>query len=162
MTADRRNTLVVAALILSMTLGARVLTWLEPYRPRWEGPVALTAERALPVQEVEISYAGTPGEVEALDFDLRDSICWVNADGAVEWRPAGPRVQLIVLGSEGAVLSDAQKRAVLATIGSLSQASGVELVNVRLAPGLQPGRDGARSPQADDLCRLLVRKGIIE
>ncbi len=162
MTADRRNTLVVVALILSMTVGARVLTWLEPYRPRWEGPVALTAERALPVQEIAIAYAGSPSELEALDLDLRDSICWVNADGTVEWRPAGPRVQLIVLGSEGPLLTDAQKRAVLATIGSLSQASGVELVNVRLAPSLQPGRDGVRPPQADDLCRLLVRKGIIE
>jgi hypothetical protein len=164
MTADKRNASIIIALVLAMTAGAQVLlsfeSWIGARPTHWEGDVRLSAERGNPVQHVEISYVASRDDVDALTLDERDSICVIGPSGAVEiWQPAGPRVRLIVIGSDAERLADQQKLTILATLGSLSEASGVDLVGVQFAAGT---RDAAELPaQAQDLRDLLVKKQII-
>jgi hypothetical protein len=165
MTPDRRNTSVVITLVTSMTVGVLVLlgleSWLFPEAPRWRGNISLAAERGSRV-EVEVSYADSWADVAPAVFESGDSICVVDADGQVHWEGRGPSVRLVVLGSNGAgspehpgaALNEEQKKALLATLGKLSQDNRLELVPVRYNSDL--------SPQADDLREFLVRKGIIE
>lgn len=166
MTADKRNAVVVIALILSMTLGAGILLLLEPAnKPRWEGFPQLMAERATPVQEVEVACVESDEQPVALD-DGRRSFCVIDAQGKVTWTARGPWWRIVVAGSQTGKLTDRQKGKLLAVLGNLNQASGQELVPVRLAPesGLRhnPGLSPQAAEQAADLRKLLVRKKIIE
>lgn len=85
MTADKRNAVVVIALIVSMTVGAGVLLLLEPAnKPRWEGFPQLMAECATPVQAVQVAYAASDEDPAALD-DGRHSLCVIDGEGEVTW-----------------------------------------------------------------------------
>jgi hypothetical protein len=168
MTADKRNATVVIALVLAMTVGAQVLlsfeSWFGAPPTHWEGDVRLSAERGNPVQHVEISYITKLADLDELGLDDhgRDSVCVIGPAGEVDiWRPAGPRVRLMVIGSSEDRLPDEQKRTLLATLGSLSEASGVDLVRVRIASGSDVRRNPDLPMQAHDLRELLVRKKII-
>lgn len=163
MTAERRNAAVVVTLILSMTIGARILLWLEPRPPRSEAAdLRHTAERATPVQEIEIACATSQDEANALNKEPY-SFCAIDAEGNVPpWEARGPRVRLVVVGAATDKLSDRQQQQVLATLESLNRASGRELVPVRLAPESDPQRRPDAPVAATDLRELLVRKGIIE
>lgn len=175
MTADKRNSSVVLALILSMTIGVVVLLGLEsqlvPARHDFSGSTLLMAREGLYVQQVEISYLPAPLDDRALAaarqrFDPRDTICWILTDGsAAHLETAGPHVQLVVLGTDQPTLDDPQKQTLLTALGSMSQLRGVDLVPVRLAADSDPQRNPALSPQAleqlVDLRDFLKRKGII-
>lgn len=168
MTADKRNATVVIALVLSMTVGAQILlcfeSWIGARPTRWEGDTLLSAKRGNPVQNVEISYVASLEDLDALELEAAspDSICVIGPAGEVDiWRPAGPRVRLIVIGSAGRTLPDQQKLTLLATLGSLSEASGVDLVRVQLATGSDARRSPGLPLQAHDLRDLLARKKII-
>ena len=166
MTADKRNAVVVIALIVSMTVGAGVLLLLEPAnKPRWEGFPQLMAERATPVQAVQVAYAASDEDPAALD-DGRHSLCVIDGEGEVTWMARGPRWRVVVAGSGTGELTGRQKAKLLAVLGNLNQASGQELVPVRLAPESTLRSNPARSPQAagqtSDLRKLLARKKIIE
>ncbi len=159
MTADKRNTAVVVALIVSLTVGIRVLTWLEPERPCWEGAPLLMAEQGGFVDEVVVTYTPSREALRSVVVDERDSLCVVYPDEEPYWSPSGPVVQLVVVGSATEALDHWQKEKLLAVLGSLDQASGGrDLVPVRLAPEL---RQAELLPQAADLCKLLARKRII-
>ncbi len=162
MTADKRNTKVVIALILSLTAGVGILILLEPGTHHLPGSTLLAAERGTPlVDEVEIAYARSLAEArELVDVQGADSICLVYPDQDSFWEPRGPHVQLVVVGSDdGDKLQKQQKENLLAALRALNAASGRELVSVRLAPSLEAG---VLPPQAADMRELLVRKRIIE
>ena len=137
MTPERRNASVVIGLVAAMTVGAAVLlcfeSWLFPRTPRWSDNIALTAERGLPIDEIEIGLAPDTAITAAMDGD--ESICEIDSLGTARWEPRGPRVRLFVSGAQGTALSDAQKRTLLDALGSLTQAGGrtVGSVPVRVA-----------------------------
>jgi len=163
MTADKRNTSIVVALILSMTVGAQVLLWLEPGTPRWQGDVSLIAERAIPIQEVEVVYVRPDMSDDAvLVPDDGRSLCVVSAEGQPAWSAGDPRVRLAVVGSEADRLSNEQKRTLLWALQNMSRASGRDLVPVRLAVDSDVRHNEALPVQAADLCDFLLRKQIIE
>ncbi|MCK4340770.1 MAG: hypothetical protein KAY37_03495 [Phycisphaerae bacterium] len=159
MAADKRNTAVVVALILSLTVGARLLLWLEPGGRYWDGKTLLMAERGTPVQEVEIAYASLEEAEETINQQGPDSVCALYPNGKLKRRLGGPRWQLIVVGSEADTLGKGQKEKLLAVLGSLNHASSQDLIRVRLAPGLQ---ERVLPPQAADLRELLARKELIK
>ena len=170
MTADKRNTSVVMALVVSMTLGLLTLLWLEdhlvPAKRDWSGSTLLMAERGLRIQEVRIIYAPTWSDVAMLGIDPQgaDSVCVIDPAGQPQWEPRGPRVQVVVIGADdGPVtghLADAQKQTLQGVLGTLSEASGRRVVPVRLADA-PPPTDSAAARQAADLREFLELKGFI-
>lgn len=158
MSADKRNTAVVVALVLSLTVGARLLLWLEPGSPQWEGDTLLMAQRGGAVQQIDVHFADDRDALAEMYIDERDSLCVVYPNEEPKWWPGGPQVHLVVVGDHDQQLSQQQMAWVLGALGSLIQDSGQDLLPVRLAdsatgPGLPP--------QAADLRSLLERKGII-
>jgi hypothetical protein len=167
MSSGRRNTSVVAALVVSMSAGAVVLRGLEkrlvPGKPHFKGSTLLMAERALRVAEVEVNYVppGQDPEVLGIDPDHGDSICLINADGPPDWVPGGALVRVVVLGTNDDAEWSARRRVLLGTLGTLNQASGQDLVPVRLAAGSDVRLTPDLPAQAADLRALLELKGII-
>jgi hypothetical protein len=154
-------------LIAAMTVGAAVLlgleSWFFPKTPQWSDNVALTAERGVRIDEVEVAFAASETAVD-VGSDSDDSLCEIDLGGAARWEPRGPRVRLFVIGAQGDTLSDAQKRTLLDALGSLSQAGAQTpgAVPVRLAADC-----GIRLPPevpepAKDLCNFLIRKGFVQ
>lgn len=167
MTPERRNASVVVGLIAAMTVGAALLlsleSWLFPKTPQWSDNVALTAERDLRIDEIEVAFAPSEAAVGA-GLGTDDSLCEIDLSGAARWEPRGPRVRLFVIGAQGDGLSDAQKRTLLDALGSLSQAGARTpgAVPVRLAADC-----GIRLPPevpepAKDLSNFLIRKGFVQ
>jgi len=148
-----------------MTAGATVLLGLEsklvPKRPNWTGSTLLMAEHGARVESVEITYITSPDEVGRASLGVEESLCLIEPDGTTRWEPLRARVRVVVIGSDGEHLTAEQKRALLGVLGSISQASGVELVPVRLADSSDVRQQPGLPPQAADLCALLERKGII-
>ena len=156
MTADTRNTKIVAALVASMTVGAAALLWLEPPTPGWASATLLMAESGRAIEEVRIDFAasGTLGDPSGYD-------CAVYPSGECDWRPRGARIRLLVAGSGPQGLPSAQAEKLLAVFGSMTQRHGLNLERV----WLHPASDARLHPElpvaAHDLCDLLVRKGIV-
>ena len=167
MTPERRNASVVGGLIAAMTVGAALLlcfeSWLFPKAPQWPDNIALTAERELQIDEVEVSFAASEAALAA-SLDSDDSLCEIDLGGVARWEPRGPRVRLAVIGADGDTLNDAQKRKLLDVLGSFSQVGGGSraAVPVHVAPECDNrlGRDVPKP--ADDLCKFLLRKGFVE
>lgn len=155
---DNRNATVVVCLILAMTAGARILLWLEPGSSEAGDATLLTAADGAPVEDVVISFA-LPGDINQADAD-----CLVWPDGNCEWQARGTHVRMVVVGSDDgdSPLPQAQKRNVLAALGSMTQARGWELVPVRLDGESDARRNRALPRQAADLYALLLSKGLIE
>ncbi len=167
MSSGKRNTSVVAALIVSMSVGAFFLRGLEkrlvPGKPHFKGSTLLMAERGLRVAEVEVNYVppGQGPEVLGLDPENGDSICVITADGPPDWVQGGPLVRVVVLGTDDESAWSARRRVLLGTLGTLNQASGQDLVPVRLATGSDVHITPDLPAQAGDLRALLELKGII-
>lgn len=168
MAGDKRSTSVVIALVICVTLGTVVLRTLElrlvPAKPHWEGSTLLMAEQPLRVQEVVIGYVPPPADVAALagEPDAQDSLCVIDSDGTSRWEQRGPRVRLLVAGTDRETLSDQQKATLMGALGTLSAASGQEVVPATLAPDSDARYVAGLPPQATDLCKYLERKGIIK
>ncbi len=156
MTSCDRNTKVVALLIASMTLGAVVLLWAEPPTPGWSSGTLLMAESAQPVREVRIEYTDSEKIAETGPWD-----CIIRPDGQCVWQPGGEKIRVLIDGDGEARLSEAQARTLLAVFGSLTQRHGLDLHRVWLHPASDARLHPELPPAAHDLCRLLVRKGII-
>lgn len=156
MTGETRNTRVVAILIVSMTVGAACLLWLEMPTRGWSPTTFLMAERGRPVEDVLIEYVGPEQPFNPADYD-----CAVYSDGRCDWRPRQPHIRLAVVGSGGERLGQAQAGSLLAALGSMSRLRGLDLSRVRLHADSDARVDSDASPQARDLRDLLVRKGII-
>jgi hypothetical protein len=153
---DSRNTTIVAFLIASMTLGAGALLWLEPPARGWDESSLLSAESGRPIEHVVVEYLA-PGEpVVPGDYD-----CLVFPDGECEWRAAGGRLQLLVVGTDTEVVEAAQARALLMVLGNLSQGRRDVTAFVQLHPDSDARLVDDLSPQAHALTDLLVRKGIV-
>jgi hypothetical protein len=150
---NTRNARVVACLILAMTAGARVLLWLEP-TPTVSGQFRLTAEGGPPVEEVTIEYA-QPGELP-----FPEAACLIWPDGRREGDQLGPRVRLVVVGSDGP-LPDEQKQSLLTALGSLAWRGG-GLTATTPSIQLDSGFDSRVTAQARELCEMLVAKRFID
>ena len=167
MSSGKRNTSVVAALVISMSAGAAVLRGLEkrlvPGRPHFKGSTLLMAERALRIAEVEVNYLAPGQDPTALGIepDTGDSICLISSDGMPDWVQGGALVRLVVLGTDDEAEWSARRRVLLGTLGTLNQASGQDLVPVRLAAGSDVRYTSDLPAQAADLRALLELKGII-
>ncbi len=166
MPSEKRNATVVIALILSMTVGAQVLlcaeSWIGAAHTHWQGEALLSAERGGTAREVVVSLKPLAA-LSSIELGADDSVCLIDPAGEPEWHPAGPRVQVILLGlPDTPELSDQQQRTLLATIATLSQLSGTHLLPVRLADGNDPRVNSALPAQYHDLLALLVRKDIID
>jgi hypothetical protein len=154
--SEARNTRVVAILIVSMTLGAAALLWLEPPTPGWSSSTLLMAETVRGLEEVRIDFTGLGDGLNTGDYD-----CVVKPDGECEWRPRGSHISMLVVGSDDDAMPATQARTLLAVLGSMSQRHGLDLGGVWLHP-LSDARLHPELPRsAHDLCDLLVRKGII-
>jgi hypothetical protein len=154
--ADKRNTKIVALLIGAMTFGAAVLLWLEPPTHGWSSGTLLMAESVPAVEEVRIEYVNGQTAGGAVGYD-----CLVLPDGTCEWHPTGPRIRLAVVGPDEATMLEAQCRTLLAVLGTMTQRHGLTLAQV----WLDPASDARLHPElpagAHGLVELLVRKGIV-
>lgn len=156
MSADKRNTKIVALLIGSMTLGAAVLLWLEPPTHGWSSGTLLMAENGPGVAEVQIEYVAEPDAELAGRYD-----CLVLPDGTCEWRPNSPRVRLALVGSGEQPLPEEQCRTLLAVFGVMTQRHGLDLEQVWLDPASDARLHPELPAAAHRLVELLVRKGIV-
>jgi hypothetical protein len=154
--ADKRNTKIVALLIGSMTFGAAVLLWLEPPTHGWSSGTLLMAESVAAVEEVRIEYVGDEAAGRAAAYD-----CLILPDGTCAWRPSGPRVRLAVVGAHDGPLPEAQCRTLLAVFGVLTQRHGLDLEQVWLDPASDARLHPELPAAAHTLVELLVRKGIV-
>ena len=161
--ADRRNTAVVIALILSLTVGVRILTWFEPAEVQWGSAPALMAERSARIDAIDIVYVESGEEADYLVQTLPDttSLCVVYPDRQPEYWVAGSQWELIVVGSGAEQLSKQQQEWLLAALGGLVRPVGLAQVRVELAPDSDIAINPALPPQAQDLRDLLERKRII-
>ena len=166
MAGDKRSTSVVIALVICVTLGAVVLRALElrlvPGKPNFQGSTLLMAEQPMRVQDVEIAYVSANGAALALDAEGPESVCVIDADGSPRWEQRGPRVRLVVVGTDSETLGQEQKATLMGALGTLSAASGQEVVPVRLALDSDVLRVSGLPAQATDLRNYLERKGIIK
>lgn len=156
MISDARNAKVLAALVVSMTLGAAVLLMLEGPPARWSPQTLLLAETKLRVSDATIEYVPL-GEVIALDG--YDGV--ITAGDGSRWEPQSEHVRIAVVGTGGERLDESQALNLLKILGTLTSNNGLELGRVRLDPNSDPRQRPDLPAQARDLSDLLVRKGII-
>ena len=157
MDGDTRNTKVVVWLILAMTAGAAILLWLEPGPNRPTTAPPLTAIDGMPVEDVVVRFA------DAGSADVRNADCVILPDGRWDWRPNGPHVSLVVVGSDDpGELADPQKRLLLSVLGGMTQGRGGDVVRVRLHPDSDTRARPELPRQARELREFLVWKGLIE
>ncbi len=154
---DTRNPKVVAWLILSMTAGAAALLWLEAPTRGWSAPTPLMAERGRLVQTLLIEFACDDEPVATREFDGV-----ILPDGRCDWRPRGPQIRLLVIGSRTEKLAAPAARTLLALLGSLQRERGLDLRRVRLHPESDSLLNPRLPPASHDLRSLLLRKAIIQ
>ncbi|MCA9244677.1 MAG: hypothetical protein KDA32_12010 [Phycisphaerales bacterium] len=153
MAEERRNFVVLGCLATAMTLTAGFLLWIEPARQGWTAsPRVLQSAAQAPVVRVLIDYA--PVDVR---FDPEQYELVLFPDGQRDWRPNGPLVRALVVGSDAADLPEAQARTLLAVIGSLRELHGLPMDGVSLTPQLASSLD----PQSVSVADLLMRKGLL-
>ena len=161
MTADKRNTTVVIALIVSMTLGIAVLLPLERQRPNWGAAPQLAALGEARITDIQIDYVGTAAQAEQLRTD--ETLCIVYADRDPALTPGRAHARLVVVGSGADGLSDRQKNLLL---GSLAGLNGYgrrpgELAEMRLGATLDGVQPANLPAEADALVKLLVERQLI-
>jgi hypothetical protein len=153
-----RNARVVICLILAMTAGARILLWLEPAPAITEPLTSLTAVGGEPIEDVLIEYA-PPGE------PLDDSACLIWPDGHRDGEQLGPRVRLVVVGTEKDALPEQQKHSLLTALGSIAwcqSAREAEAPIIHLDRSSDPRVTKVLRTQARELYDMLVAKRFID
>jgi hypothetical protein len=165
MSTDKRNGVVVIALILSLTAGVGVLFLLEPGGPHaWKVRTALVVEQGAPeqVRDIEVYYASSVDEAARLAASAGDdSVCVVYQDRIPECQRGGPQVWLIVIDDAQEALPIQQQQWLLGALRRLTQASGVDQVRIRLAPPLDTAASADMSRGQRGLRELLERKQLI-
>lgn len=154
---DQRNAWVVAYLVGAMLLGTAMLLWLEPPAHGWSVPAVAMGENVSGVRSVQIHYAIADASPALDEFD-----CVVFADGRCAWRPRSADIRLTLLGKPSSRLPEAQAGTLLAILGSMNLASGLDFSQVHLAPGSDPKLNPGLPPPAHELRALLERKGILQ
>lgn len=155
-TADKRNIKVVAALFITMTLGAGLLLLLEPYPRNWSHEPLLIAQTRNTISDLTIYDIPRGAPLEASDFDgvLYD-------DGRLDWRPADGATRLAVVEGLSGRMEKEQKRALLNLFGELDRSGVLSLQGIALDPASDPRSYSRLSQHAKDLCDWLVLKGFI-
>ncbi len=159
MAADKRNALVVVALVAAMTLGGQLLLWLEPGKPRWEADAALIASRETPIDEVTIALVDRTSADSALQSARPESICVVYPDAVPQYAEAGSHLLVLVVQGDDEQLAVDQKKHLLGALGSVLQRG--RGAAVRLDAASDPTLTQGVPNQARDLRELLVRKEIL-
>lgn len=154
---DQRNAWVVAYLVGAMLLGTAMLLWLEPPAHGWSVPAVEMGENLAEVRSVQIHYALADAAPTLDEYD-----CVVFADGTCAWRPRSADIRLTLLGRRTSRLPEAQAGTLLAILGSMNLASGLDFSHVRLEPGSDPKLNPGLPPPAHELRALLERKGILQ
>lgn len=161
MKADNRNLVVVGALVGALTLGAALLLWLEPAKPRWQSDRLLRAERHVPITAVEVDYVPREAALAALEQPGPDSVCVVFPTESPAFQFGGSRLRLLVVRSDSERLSVSQQENVLATLAALAGQAPNQNLPVALAESADAARDPSLPEQARELRELLLRKGLI-
>lgn len=159
MAADKRNAFVIVALVAAMTLGGRLLLWLEPGKPRWQADASLVAARQTPVEAVTIALVDRAGANARLEAGGDESVCVVYPDDVPRFAEAGARVLVLVVADEPDSLPVPQKQYLLGALGSLLQRG--RAVPVRLEAGSDPAVVPDVPAAARELRDLLVRKELL-
>jgi len=154
---DQRNAWVVACLVGAMLLGTAMLLWLEPPAHGWSVPAVELGENVAGVRSVQIHFALADAALPLDEYD-----CVVYADGRCAWRPRSADIRLTLLGKRSNRLPEAQAGTLLAILGSMNLASGLDFSQVRLDPGSDPKLNPGLPPPAHELRALLERKGILQ
>lgn len=158
MTKDTRNTRVIIALVLSMSVGAFVLRMIAIPTAGWS-PDTLMAERIQEVDAATIACIPYGEPISRVEYD-----CVVSPDGEVYWDPrAGVSdIYIAVAGSVNDEFTREQQVELLKVLGSLAQQHNLDLSRVRLHPDSDSRYRTDLSDQAIALRSLLVRKGIVQ
>ena len=159
MTQDTRSTRVTIYLILSMTLGAALLMWLEVPTRGWAAGTYLMAERGGSIEAVTLTFVPEDQPVLRGEYD-----CVVRPEGAPIWDPRGDdvrHVRVAILASPEDRLTDSQAGDLMRILGSMKQQRGLDLSRVKLHPDSDDRYRPELPRQAYELRDLLVRKGIL-
>lgn len=150
MNSDKRNTQVLVALIVSMTLGAGLLKLLE-------SPVPKSADLLAAVEGKSVATL-TVGVVRGVnDPALASFESYIDEHGACHWRQEGADVRLAIVGDPAQRLSEPQAVMLLQMIATLRRERGLELRAVRLATTA-----GDTEPaMMRDMREMLERKGML-
>lgn len=154
MSTDNRNTLVVVALIVSMTLGALVLGALQPPRLQIE---RLTALSGTPIQTIQIEFVPDLSQVDATLYDCK---VFPQSETA-EWSQRGPDVRIAVIASSEAKLDELQKQTLLRALWSMADMAAVTPLPISYDPASQWQLTPALRAQAEELGDWLNRKGFV-
>lgn len=170
MKTDKRNAVVVIALVSALTIGVRLLTWFEPRPTLYQAAPLLMASAGAPAQERigTISYAPNAEAALALwqGAFADDTVYVVTLDGSGMVRDKqaeGGDLQIIVVGKPGETkLPRAVQERLLRVLGSLlhTDHTGAPIRFV-LAEDSDHARHAELGPQARDLRDLLVRKRVL-
>lgn len=104
MSSESRNTRVVVALILFMSIGAVCLMFLERRPDAASRSASLTATTSLAISTVELVYV-----VEGRSYDPAAFDALVFPDGRYRWTPSNSHVRVGVIGLGAPKLPDEQR-----------------------------------------------------
>lgn len=154
---DKRNARIVGTLIGSLTVGAALLLWLEPRGVSGRTAAALLMmENQVAIEDVTIDFASANERFDETQFD-----CILHPDGRATWQPAGESIHVLLIGSGGDRLPEAQAAELLRLLGVLSGERGLDLSRVRLSEESDWRHAPGLPLEARDLADLLVRKDFI-
>ncbi|MBK9119632.1 MAG: hypothetical protein IPM18_08535 [Phycisphaerales bacterium] len=168
MLAHRRNTVVVIALVASMTLGVSLLYALEqrffPERTAFRTDARLTAELPTRFTRVAVHYAHLPEgatlRAVAEAFPSDDTVLVLAERDGLFFDVAGSTVHLVVLGTEDTDEWNRLKLRVMRALDQLSQSSGVGLLPVQLTTSTDD-TVADRGVQVSELVELLRLKQVV-
>ena len=154
---DQRNARIVGTLIGSLTIGAGVLLWLEPRGVSGRTRASLLMMENQPaIEDVTIEFAGADERYDETVFD-----CILHPDGRVTWQPSSTSLRVLLVGSGGEHLAEAQAGELLRLLGLLSSERGLDLRRVKLSEESDWRHAPGLPLEARDLADLLVRKDFI-
>lgn len=169
MKTDKRNAVVVIALVSALTIGVRLLTWFEPRSTLYQAAPLLIASAGQPAHERigTISYAPNNEAAQALVHGAfaDDTVYVVAPDGSgvVEGKLAGGgALRIMVVGKPGETkLPRVLQEQLLRVLGSLLHTDHPAPIRFVLAEDSDHARHTELGPQARDLRDLLVRKRVL-
>lgn len=159
MSSMTRNTRMIIALVVAMTVGAGLLLQLESRMPRapWDASSPLMARQAHAVDALIICTIGGRESLLRAEPDLGEFDAAILPSGECYWRQAAAGTVRIALVAASGGIATEQASTLLLVIRSLHNLRGLDLARVALEP--QPtDRDAAAAHQAVRV--LLARKGI--
>jgi hypothetical protein len=140
-----------------LTIGAAVLLWLEPRGVSGgTGAALLMMENQPPIEDVTIEFADADERIDGQQFD-----CILHPDGRTVWQPMSASIRVLLIGSGGESLAEAQATELLRLLGVLNSERGLDLRHVRLSEESDWRHAPGLALEARGLADLLVRKGFI-